>query len=225
MADPLPDDETGTPRWVKVFGVIALVVVLLFVILLLTVGPAAATALVATWHPASPNRARNSHDHDTPPAQVRAHRACHVLGRLAGRGRCLPRSRRHRSHQQDAQTVRAAYLVMEPAARFVLVPLAFASLLTGLVQSLGTTWGLFRHYWVLFKLLINVFATIVLLIYMPTLGYLAGVAADPTVDLGGVRNSSPTLHAALALLVLLVATVLSVYKPQGMTRYGRRKLS
>ena len=47
---------------------------------------------------------------------------------------------------QDAQTVRGAYLVMEPAAWFVLVPLAFASLLTGLVMSLGTTWGVFRHY-------------------------------------------------------------------------------
>ena len=67
---------------------------------------------------------------------------------------------------QDAQTVRGAYLVMEPAARFVLVPLAFASLLTGIVQSLGTTWGLFRHYWVLFKLLITVLVTIVLLSYM-----------------------------------------------------------
>jgi len=30
---------TGTPRWVKVFGIIALIVVLLFVILLLTGGP------------------------------------------------------------------------------------------------------------------------------------------------------------------------------------------
>lgn len=39
MADPLPDDDTGTPRWVKLFGVIALVVALLFVILLLTRGP------------------------------------------------------------------------------------------------------------------------------------------------------------------------------------------
>ncbi len=56
---------------------------------------------------------------------------------------------------QGAQTVRGAYLVMEPAAWWVLVPLAFASLLTGIVQSLGTTWGLFRHYWVLFKLLIT----------------------------------------------------------------------
>ncbi|MFN2565899.1 MAG: DUF2269 domain-containing protein [Gemmatimonadaceae bacterium] len=123
---------------------------------------------------------------------------------------------------QDTQTVRGAYLVMEPAAWLVLVPLAFASLLTGLVMSLGTTWGLFRHYWVLFKLLINVLATIVLLIYMGTFSYMAGVAADPSVDLELVRNASPGLHASLALLVLLVATVLAVYKPRGMTPYGRR---
>lgn len=124
---------------------------------------------------------------------------------------------------QDAQTVRGAYLVMEPAAWFVLVPLAFASLLTGLVMSLGTTWGLFRHYWVLFKLVIAVFATLILLIYMGTFRNMAGVAADPSVDLHMVRNPSPTLHAALALLVLLVATILAVYKPQGVTPYGRRK--
>lgn len=124
---------------------------------------------------------------------------------------------------QDAQTVRGAYLVMEPAAWFVLVPLAFASLLTGLIQSLGTTWGLFRHYWVLFKLLIAVFITLVLLIYMETFRLMAGLAADPNADLGVVRNLSPVIHAALALLVLLVAAVLAVYKPRGMTRYGWRK--
>jgi hypothetical protein len=124
---------------------------------------------------------------------------------------------------QDAETARGAYLVMEPAAWYVLVPLAFASLLTGLVHSLGTTWGLFRHYWVLFKLLINVVATIVLLTYMETFSSMARVAADPSVDLGVVRNASPILHAGAALLLLLVATTLAVYKPQGMTRYGRRK--
>ena len=124
---------------------------------------------------------------------------------------------------RDEQTVRGAYLVMEPAAWFVLVPLAFASLLTGLVMSLGTMWGLFRHYWVLFKLLINAFATIVLLIYMGTFRYMAGVASDPNVDLDMVRNASPLLHAILALALLLVATVLAVYKPRGMTPYGWRK--
>ena len=127
---------------------------------------------------------------------------------------------------QDAQTVRAAYLTMELTGWFVLVPLALASLLTGLVQSLGTTWGLFRHYWVLAKLLINVFATIVLLLYLQTLSSLGGLAAETTLasdDLDVLRSPSPVLHAGAALLLLLVATTLAVYKPRGMTRYGQRK--
>ena len=101
--------------------------------------------------------------------------------------------------------------------------MTFASLHTGIVQSLGTLWSLFRHYWLLFKLLITVFATIVLLMYMETFRFRARVAANPSADLGVVRNASPRLHAALALLVLLVATVLAAYKPRGMTPYGWRK--
>jgi len=123
----------------------------------------------------------------------------------------------------DAQTVRGAYLVMEPAAWFVLVPLAFASLLTGIVLSLGTPWGLLRHYWVLFKLAITVVATIILLLYMETFQVMADVAADPGAELSAVRNISPLLHALLALLALLVALVLSVYKPRGATRFGWRR--
>src|SRR5262245_63037520 len=79
---------------------------------------------------------------------------------------------------QDEPTVRGAYLVMAPAAWFVLVPLAHASLLSGIALSLGTSWGLFRYYWVAVKLLLTVFATIILLIYMRTFGQMAGVAAD-----------------------------------------------
>jgi hypothetical protein len=123
---------------------------------------------------------------------------------------------------QDAQTVRGAFLVMEPAGWFVLVPLAFASLLTGIVQGLGTQWGLFRHYWVVFKLVINVVATFVLVMYMDTLNFIAGVAAESE-SLSEVRNPSPALHAGAALLLLIAATVLAVYKPRGMTPYGWRK--
>ena len=79
---------------------------------------------------------------------------------------------------QDARIVRAAYLAMELIARFVIVPLAIASLVTGVVQSLGTPWGLFRHYWVLVKLLLTAFATSVLLLKMELIGYVAGVAAE-----------------------------------------------
>ena len=126
---------------------------------------------------------------------------------------------------QDAQVVRAAYLIMQPTGWFVLVPLSLASLVTGLVQSLGTRWGLFRHYWVVFKLLINVFSTVLLLSYMQTLGYIATAAADTTSSLADLRplGVSPVIHATAALLLLIVATTLSVYKPRGLTRYGWRK--
>src|SRR5262245_15129203 len=62
----------------------------------------------------------------------------------------------------DAHLGRAAYLAMEVITRFVIVPLAIVSLLSGIVSSLGTKWGLFRYYWVLVKLVITVFATLIL---------------------------------------------------------------
>lgn len=123
----------------------------------------------------------------------------------------------------DPATVRGAYLIMEPAAWLVLVPLAFATLLTGILQSFGTAWGLLLHYWVVFKLVITVLATAILLTYMESFAYMAGVAADPATPLDRVRNASPVLHSVLALLVLLVATVLAIYKPRGLTPYGWRK--
>jgi hypothetical protein len=125
---------------------------------------------------------------------------------------------------QDAQIVRAAYLGMDWLGWFVLVPLSFASLLTGLVQSLGTEWGLFRHYWILVKLLINVLGNVGLLMFMLIFGsVVATVPASALDDVGELRSPSPLLHAGVALLVLLVATVLSVYKPRGITPYGWRK--
>jgi Na+/phosphate symporter len=126
---------------------------------------------------------------------------------------------------QDARMVRAAYLAMEPIAWFVIVPLAFASLLTGVVQSLGTPWGLFRHYWVLVKLLLTVFAATVLLLKMELISYVAGVAAATTLSSADLRAARTELvsHATGGLLVLLIPMALSVYKPRGMTRYGWRK--
>ncbi|GIJ48030.1 hypothetical protein Val02_49160 [Virgisporangium aliadipatigenens] len=122
----------------------------------------------------------------------------------------------------DATLVRGAYLILEPVGWSTLVPFSVASLLTGLVQSLAGTWGLARHYWVVFKLLMNVLATAILLLYMRTLGTLAASAADPDTGPAGLRTASPVLHAAGAIGLLVVALVLSVYKPRGLTGYGRR---
>ncbi|WP_192360571.1 hypothetical protein [Mesorhizobium mediterraneum] len=126
---------------------------------------------------------------------------------------------------KDSQVVRAAYLAMELTAWYLIVPMVLASLLTGIVQSLGTPWGLFRHYWVVAKLLLNLVVAIVLLLQLELIGYLANVAADTTfssADLRGLRIS-PVIHAAGGLLVLLVPVALSLYKPRGLTPYGWRK--
>ena len=126
---------------------------------------------------------------------------------------------------QDVQTVRAAYLGMEMIAWYVIVPLAFASLLTGLVQSLGTKWGLFRNYWVVVKFVLTILATVVLLLQTGSISYLADLAAETTLSRTDLREARISLvaHAGGGLLVLLVPMVLSVYKPRGVTPYGRRK--
>lgn len=126
----------------------------------------------------------------------------------------------------DGQVVRAAYLAMELMGWSVIVPLGAASLLTGLVQSLGTPWGLFRHWWVLIKLLLTAVAMILLLVHMRPIGFMADTAAEAalTAEDHRVVRVQRVFDAAAALVVLLVNTTLSVYKPRGLTRHGQRRL-
>lgn len=127
-------------------------------------------------------------------------------------------------NSQDVQMVRASYLSMELIAWFVIVPLSILSLLSGLIQSFGTKWGLFHHYWVLIKFLLTLFAAIVLYLQLEPISYIAGEAAEATLsspNLRGVRMSL-VVHAVGGILVLFVVTTLSIYKPRGMTRYGWR---
>ena len=125
---------------------------------------------------------------------------------------------------QDAQAVRAAYLAMEWIAWYVIVPLAFAALITGLVMSLGTPWGLFRHYWVVISLMLTIFATVVLLVETQTISHSADIAADPITSGDDLRALGSTLgHSIGGTVVLLVILVLNVYKPRGLTPYGWRK--
>ena len=127
-----------------------------------------------------------------------------------------------RSH--DAETVRSLTVAMEVLGTAGLVPLSLASFVSGVVQSLATSWGLFRHYWVIVKLAISVVATVVLLTYTATLQGLADVAlaAGPVGDGELLPSWSPVLHSTAALVVLVLAVGLSVYKPKGLTPYGWR---
>ena len=125
---------------------------------------------------------------------------------------------------QDAGTLRAAYLAMELIAQWTIVPLAWAAFLSGLIVSLGTPWGLFRHYWVLISLLLTAVALLVLLSEMRTVSALVRIAADPTTSDTALRALPSTLvHSVGGLIVLLVVLGLNVYKPRGLTPYGWRK--
>lgn len=121
----------------------------------------------------------------------------------------------------DVATVRAVWVALELMGWLAIVPLALGSLLTGFIVSLATSWGLLSHYWVLFKLLLTTLAIIILLLNMQAVSAIAdAVAQTGRANLGGLQ--SELLHATGGLLVLLLTTILSVYKPRGMTQYGRR---
>ncbi|MCI0554952.1 MAG: hypothetical protein L0287_28730 [Anaerolineae bacterium] len=127
-------------------------------------------------------------------------------------------------NSQDTQIVRSVYLAMELITQFVILPLSFAPLITGPILSLWTPWGLFRHYWILAKLLITVLSTLILLIHIQPISYLSAEAAKRVLSSADHQIQIQMVVASgAALVALLVATGLAVYKPRGMTPYGWRK--
>ncbi len=129
---------------------------------------------------------------------------------------------------RDTELARAVYPMLELIGWRVLVPSSLAALATGLVQSLGTEWGLLRHYWIVAKLVLTVVGTTVLLMHMPAVGRMAGIAAaaapSPSPSFGADAGKLPiqlVIHAAGGLAILLAATALSIYKPWGKTQRGR----
>ena len=125
---------------------------------------------------------------------------------------------------QDPQMVRPAWIAMGLVVAWAIVPLAVASLLTGLVMALFTKWGLFRHWWVLISLLLTIGASLVLWSETGVIGAAAAIAADATESTDELLALPPTLpHSIGGMAVLLIIQTLNIYKPQGLTRYGWRK--
>lgn len=123
----------------------------------------------------------------------------------------------------DTEQARAAYLSLKMIGWWVIVPASLAALLTGLIQSLGTEWGLFRHYWISVKLLLTSVGTLILLGHMPAVSRMSGLASSSSSTDFGTLPIQLIIHAAGGLLLLATITALSVFKPWGKTPYGRRK--
>ncbi|HET6398703.1 MAG TPA: DUF2269 domain-containing protein [Candidatus Thermoplasmatota archaeon] len=122
----------------------------------------------------------------------------------------------------DADVARACYIAMDIVTRYAIVPLAIATLASGIVVSLGTRWGLFRHYWVVVSLVLTVLSTVVLAVQIPLIAHRADVAQSGT-DVEVLALGNLLLHSIGGAVVLLVVLVLNVVKPRGLTRYGWRR--
>jgi hypothetical protein len=159
-----------------------------------------------------------------PPALRRAMLAAHIIcsvGWLGAAAAYLALGVAAQVSMQP-QIVRAAWIGMELSGWFVIVPLACLAYLTGLVLSLGTPWGLFKHYWVVIALVLTTLSLAVLLLHMPSVSTLASLARTAD-DATASRLGGDVPHPALGILVLLVVTVLNVHKPRGLTPYGQHK--
>ncbi|HVM31250.1 MAG TPA: hypothetical protein VM305_10850 [Candidatus Limnocylindrales bacterium] len=127
-------------------------------------------------------------------------------------------------NRQDEQLVRSAYLAMDLVALHAIVPLAFASLVTGVVMSLGTQWGLFGHWWVVISLVLTALAGLVLLVQLGRISQLAAAARDlalPAAQLPAATDQ--IVHSGAGLVLLLSVHLLNVHKPRGVTPYGWRR--
>jgi len=134
------------------------------------------------------------------------------------------------SFSSDASVARAAYLMMGVVGRGALLPLSIGALVSGIVQSLGTRWGLFRHYWVVVKLVLTSLAVAGLFVHQTTAiteaVRLAADAAAPVLASGRLKELGAQLLAdsALALSALLAITLIAVYKPWGLVGRVTRRL-
>jgi len=128
---------------------------------------------------------------------------------------------------RNPDLVRGAYLTMNVIGWAAILPMSLVSLLTGLIQGLGTRWGLFRYWWVTTKLVLTFLATVLLILHQFTA--VAAAAKHAALSVGPLSDPSfaalrtqLVVDASLAVFVLLVTTTLSIYKPWGLTGVGRR---
>jgi hypothetical protein len=93
------------------------------------------------------------------------------------------------------------------------IPVGVLAAATGLLLSLGTSYGVVKHWWVVAKIAISVAVVV-------TDAVVVARFADNAVATGSAPN--PLNHAIVAhVVVLVIATVLSVFKPRGRTPWGR----
>jgi hypothetical protein len=125
----------------------------------------------------------------------------------------------------DPETARAAYRSMGIFTRGVVQPGAILAIVTGVILSLGTKWGLVKHYWIVAKLVLTAAAILVgMLVIGPNVQKAITLTSGGAPVVAQAWGSTKLLLAAASManvLMLGAATVISVYKPGGQIRRRR----
>lgn len=125
----------------------------------------------------------------------------------------------------DAELVRASYLAMKLTALFVILPFSLLALATGITLALVTSWGLDRHYWVILKLVLTCIATFLLVVHITPVAFLSNAAVKGTLGQYSWMRTQILAYSCGGLIIVATAMTLAVFKPRGLTRWGRRALS
>ncbi|MCX4824325.1 DUF2269 domain-containing protein [Streptomyces sp. NBC_01142] len=121
---------------------------------------------------------------------------------------------------QSLPMIEAACRSMKIFTDWLVIPVALLTLLSGLVLSLGTPWGLARHRWVYTKFWLTL-ATLTASVFALRPG--VNDAADTVAS--GTPLANPldlVMGPAVSLTAYVCMTVISILKPWGLTRRGRR---
>ncbi|GGM14344.1 hypothetical protein GCM10010129_68170 [Streptomyces fumigatiscleroticus] len=130
----------------------------------------------------------------------------------------------------DIEDVAAAYRLMETFDVGLLAWLNVAATMSGISVAMTSQWGVIRYYWVAAKLAISVLVLLLAFGWLHDTLETAASKAERLAETGGSTaqlGTTPALVAAgfgFAFLQLVLAMLLSLYKPGGRTRRGRRHL-
>lgn len=117
---------------------------------------------------------------------------------------------------KDLELAHAAYRLMPTLVFAGGIPLSLTALITGITLGLTSHWGLFRYYWVAIKLILLVAVICVGMFLFDPEGMAA--ATEGAVQPAATRQWSQVAALGTQIVMLLIATTLSVFKPRGKLR-------
>ena len=128
-------------------------------------------------------------------------------------------------NSSDSKIISSSYIAMNLIAWYIILPFCIASFLTGLIQAIFTQWGLFKHYWIIVKLVLTTGCTLLLIVHMQSISEGALLASSAELPFVALKALGTTLFfkAVAALIVLSFIITISIYKPWGKVSFTKQK--